>query len=215
MSLSPVTTIYDNLFEHFGPQNWWPGETPDEILTGCVLAQNTRWERVVPVIENLKNLDLLSPGRLIDVPREKLAALLRGSGTHNRKAEYLLELARFFHGKGWDGRPESLADLDTYHLRNDLLELRGVGPETTDCILLYVLGRPVFVIDAYTRRILGRHGICTGSESYDELQSLFHESLSPDPELFNEYHALLVVCAKKYCRSAPVCDSCPLSCLKM
>jgi endonuclease-3 related protein len=205
--------VYSLLLDHFGPQHWWPADTPDEILAGCVLAQNTRWERIVPVIEILSGMDLLSPARLAEIPLRKLALLLRGSGTFRRKADYLKGLAVFFHERGWPGESESLSSLDTPSLRRELLGLKGIGPETADCILLYVLERPVFVVDAYTRRILNRHSLCGADESYEELQGLFHTALNPDPVLFNEYHALLVMCGKVYCRPKPQCDACPLACL--
>jgi endonuclease-3 related protein len=211
MSDTALEEIYILLLGHFGPRHWWPGETPDEVLAGCVLAQNTRWERVVPVIEILRRRELLSPAALVLIETDELAELIRGSGTFRRKARYLKELAVFFRDRGWTGEPDSLSHLDTDALRNDLLKLRGIGPETADCILLYVLERPVFVIDAYTRRILHRHGLCRPDASCKELKSLFESELDPDTALFNEYHALLVSCAKTFCRPVPRCGDCPLA----
>jgi endonuclease-3 related protein len=202
MSHRYLTDMYDRLYRRFGPQHWWPGQTPDEVAAGCVLAQNTRWERVVPVIERLRDRNLLSPAMLAEIREEDLAELLRGSGTHRRK---------FLTDRGWNGSPDSLAHLDTASIRHDLLALRGIGPETADCVLLYVLERPVFVVDTYTRRILSRHGLCDPHAGYEDLRHLFESELKPDPPLFNEYHALLVTCAKTHCRPKPACESCPLA----
>ena len=202
--------MYTLLLDHFGPQHWWPGDTPDEILAGCVLSQNTRWERVVPVIVRLKQVNILSPCKLAGLTVDKLAGYLLGCGTYRRKSEYLHELAAYFTENGWTGDCDSMAHIDTDTLRSELLSLRGIGPETADCILLYVLERPVFVIDAYARRILGRHSIESAHASYPELQAFFHKSLERDQSLFNEYHALLVRCGKEFCRPKPRCDGCPL-----
>lgn len=195
--------------EHFGPQGWWPGETSEEHLAGCVLAQNTRWDRVEPVIRRLKDMGLLYEYRLLGVPSEELAALLRGSGTYRRKAEYLRAVWAYMAELNWDGTPGSVS-LNTDSLRSGLLSIKGVGPETADCILLYVLERPVFVVDAYTRRILSRHRLCSEKASYAQIQALFHEALDPDAALFNEFHALLVACGKDFCRPVPRCGCCPL-----
>ena len=203
--------VYTLLFDHYGPQHWWPGDTPDEILAGCVLSQNTRWERVVPVIEGLKQAGILSPSRLAELTLEDLTGYLHDSGTYRRKSEYLLELAAYFTENGWTSDCDSMAHTDTDRLRCELLSLRGIGPETADCIMLYVLKRPVFVIDAYTRRILDRHGMESAHASYPELQALFHRSLERDVSLFNEYHALLVRCGKEFCRPKPLCEGCPLA----
>ncbi len=201
--------IYTRLLEHFGPQGWWPGETSEEHLAGCVLAQNTRWDRVEPVIRRLKDMGILEGNRLLDVPVEELSLLLRGSGTYRRKAEYLQGVWAYMAELSWNGTPGSVT-LDTVSLRKGLLSIKGVGPETADCILLYVLERPVFVVDAYTRRILSRHGLCPEKASCYQIQKLFHDVLSPDVGVFNEFHALLVACAKGFCRPQPKCEGCPI-----
>ena len=195
--------------DHFGPQGWWPGETSEEHLAGCVLAQNTRWDRVEPVVADLRSSGLLQGRKLLDVPLEELAERLKGSGTYRRKAEYLRNVWAYMKESGWNGTPESVSR-NTSLIRQELLSLRGVGPETCDCILLYVLERPVFVVDAYTKRILSRHGFCTDRDTYSMVQEVFHSTLEADPEVFKEYHALLVACAKKYCRPVPRCGGCPL-----
>ena len=195
--------------DHFGPQGWWPGETPEEHLAGCVLAQNTRWDHVEPVIAELRKSGLLHGSNLLDTSLEELAEHLKGSGTYRRKAEYLRNVWAYMTDSGWDGTPDSIQG-ETAVLRSELLSLKGVGPETCDCILLYVLERPVFVVDAYTKRILSRHGLCREKEAYSRVQEVFHYILEPDAEVFKEYHALLVACAKNYCRPVPRCRDCPL-----
>lgn len=201
--------MFDLLLARFGPQGWWPGETPEERLAGCVLAQNARWDRVEKAIERLRRSGMLFHFSISETSVEELGGMIRESGTYRRKAEYLREVWRFMESRGWDGTPGSVVQ-ETGDLRKELLSVRGVGPETADCILLYVLKRPVFVVDAYTRRILSRHGICGEKASYREIQTLFHSSLEPDEEVFNEFHALLVACAKRYCRPRPECGGCPL-----
>jgi endonuclease-3 related protein len=204
-----LQTVYEKLFNHFGPRGWWPGDSSFEHFAGCILAQNTRWDRVEPVIERMKSLGILAPSEFVLLDETSLGELLKGSGTYRRKAGYLMHAGRFMLSLGWDGSPGSV-DTETAELRKALLSLKGIGPETCDCILLYVLERPVFVVDAYTKRILSRHGLCAGKDSYSAVQNLFHSSIERDLEVFKEYHALLVECAKQYCRPVPVCSGCPL-----
>ena len=165
---------------------------------------------MVPVIDMLRESGLLSPASIAVKSISELTDHLYGSGTYRRKAEYLHGLAFYFTRRGWTGSNDSLAHIGTEKLRSELLLLRGIGPETADCILLYVLERPVFVIDAYTRRILERHGIDSTHRPYETLQAQFHDALGEDVRVFNEYHALLVRCGKEYCRPKPRCDGCPL-----
>ena len=162
-----------------------------------------------PVVADLRSSGLLQGRKLLDVPLEELAERLKGSGTYRRKAEYLRNVWAYMKESGWNGTPESVSR-NTSLIRQELLSLRGVGPETCDCILLYVLERPVFVVDAYTKRILSRHGFCTDRDTYSMVQEVFHSTLEADPEVFKEYHALLDACAKKYCRPVPRCGGCPL-----
>ncbi|MCK5841178.1 MAG: hypothetical protein KAH31_03345 [Candidatus Sabulitectum sp.] len=204
-----LNSIYTSLFAFFGPMGWWPGESSYEHFIGCILAQNTRWDRVVPVIEKMKQKDVLSPEKYLQLDSDDLAENLKGSGTYRIKAEYLQIAGRYMLSQGWDGTPGSVT-VETKLLRDQLLNLKGIGPETCDCILLYVLERPVFVVDAYTRRILSRHGLCGTKTKYMEIQELFHGVLSPDVEMFKEYHALLVECAKQFCKPKPLCTDCPL-----
>ncbi|MBX6423771.1 endonuclease III domain-containing protein [Thermosulfurimonas sp. F29] len=202
--------IYRRLFRHFGPQHWWPAESPFEVCVGAILTQNTNWRNVERAIENLKARNLLSPQALYELPEDLLAELIRPAGYFRVKARRLGEFVRWLVER-YGGNLSALEEVDTGELRRELLTLRGIGPETADSILLYALGRPVFVVDAYTRRILLRHGLVTEEADYHEIQELFMENLPADPDLFNEYHALLVACGKHLCRSRrPRCGDCPL-----
>ena len=198
--------FYRRLFSRFGEQHWWPAATPFEVIVGAILTQNTSWKNVEKAIANLKKEKLLSAGKLAKTRKPRLAALIRSSGYFNQKAErlqifsrYLLEnyggsLKRFF------ARPHPL-------IRQELLGIKGIGPETADSILLYAGQKPVFMIDLYTQRVMERLGL-HDDLSYDGLQSYFHASLKPDAQLFNEYHALIVRFAQEFCRKKPVCGQC-------
>ncbi len=202
--------IFERLYDHFGPQGWWPGEDPFEICVGAILTQNTNWQNVERAIENLKKRGLLDPKKLYKLSREELAALIRPAGYFRVKAQRLKNFLRFLHEE-YQGELERLFAEGLPRAREKLLSVSGIGPETADSILLYAGGIPIFVIDAYTRRILLRHGLATEEMGYDELQEFFMKNLPEDPELFNEYHALLVACGKHYCRPRrPVCENCPL-----
>jgi len=201
--------IYSKLYKSFGPQHWWPGETPFEVSVGAILTQNTNWTNVEKAIKNLKENNVLTAGKLHKLGTNKLASLIRPSGYFNVKAERLKSFLSYIcnHYKG------SLAVMkkgDTQILRKELLSVNGIGPETADSILLYALDKPVFVIDAYTRRVLRRHGLASDDMTYHELQALFHEALPVDIRLYNEYHALLVKLGKEFCRPKPRCEGCPL-----
>lgn len=154
--------------------------------------------------------DILEPQSYLRLSTENLEFVIKGSGTYKRKAEYLRIAGEFLLGKGWDGTPDSVT-AETEELRCELLALKGIGPETCDCILLYVLERPVFVVDAYTKRILSRHELCTAKESYSEVQKLFHKGVEPDVSVYKEYHGLIVECAKQFCKVKPLCRLCPVN----
>jgi endonuclease-3 related protein len=203
--------VYDRLLKAYGPQHWWPGDTPFEVMVGAVLTQNTAWSNVERAIHNLKLYEALSPQAILDAPHEQLAQWLRPSGYFNIKAVRLKHYCQWYIKEGEYPR---LAGWETDSLRKGLLSVKGVGPETADDILLYAFERPVFVIDAYTRRIFSRLNYITGEEGYEELRHFFEKGLARNRDkvqLFNEYHALIVNHAKDYCRKKPVCDSC---CLK-
>lgn len=202
-----LRALHDRLFAAYGPQHWWPGETPFEIMVGAVLTQNTAWTNVERAIANLKGADALDPAAIVAAPHERLAEWLRPSGYFNVKAERLRSFCRWYLEAGGF---EALAALDTDVLRRALLAVKGIGPETADDMLLYAFERPVFVVDAYTRRLFSRHGLIEGDEPYDALRLAIEQALGPDVPLFNEYHALVVRHAKEACRVKPRCDRCPV-----
>lgn len=204
-----LTEIYQLLFDRFGPQNWWPGETQFEIITGAILTQNTNWANVEKAITNLKSAHLLTQEKLHHLDVSELAELIRPAGYYNIKAKRLKSFLNWLF-RDYDGRLENLEALDTDRLRNELLAVNGVGPETADSILLYAFGRPVFVVDAYTARVAVRHGLIEPDADYEQLRDLFQSSLPQDVQLFNEYHALLVRVGKEYCKSIAKCPGCPL-----
>ena len=201
--------MHQLLLRHFGPQEWWPGETTLEIMVGAVLTQNTSWTNVEKAIRNLKDHGLLSLKALNTITLDALAQEIRPSGYYNIKAKRLKNLIRLFFEQ-YGGSLESLSSVDTGDLREHLLAVNGVGPETADSILLYSLQRPVFVVDAYTHRILLRHGMAEEQMDYHELQELFMDNLPEDVDLFNEFHALIVMAGKEYCKRKPLCHACPL-----
>ena len=205
-----LLSIYNKLFNHFGPQHWWPAKTPFEVMAGAVLTQNTSWSNVEKAIENLRKNRALSPLSMSRLSDKSLANLIKPAGYYNIKSSRLKSLLSYFLKKyKCDIKKMVLKDVST--LRGELLGVKGVGPETADSILLYALNKPVFVIDAYTRRIFGRHGILKEDASYDEAQGVLMRALDSDVKLFNEFHALLVKLAKVYClKRRPLCESCPL-----
>ena len=200
---------YALLFEHFGPQNWWPAETQFEVIIGAILTQNTAWSNVAKAIENLKALHALTPEGIRDLPLPRLLNAIRPSGYYNIKAARIQNFIKVFFERH-HGDLKAFLDLPADHLRKELLEIRGIGPETADSILLYAAGRPVFVIDAYTVRVLVRHGYLAEGIGYDEAQKWFMKRVPLDVSLFNEYHALFVALGKYYCKSTPQCHGCPL-----
>ncbi len=204
-----LADIYDTLFKSFGPQHWWPGETPLEVAVGAILTQNTNWGNVEKAINNLKREKVLNAKILHDMPHEKLASLIRPAGYFNIKAKRLKEFLTFLlnHHKG---NMEKMKKKNASSLRHELLNVKGIGPETADSILLYALEKPIFVIDAYTKRVLARHKIISEEATYLEMQELFHNNLPHDVQLFNEYHALFVMVGKHYCKPKPRCRECPL-----
>lgn len=200
--------IFQRLHATYGPQHWWPGETPFEVMVGAVLTQNTAWTNVEKAIVNLKTLGRLSAKVIVDLPLPQLALLLKPSGYFNVKAARLQSFCAWLLQHGGVAK---LARRDTLSLRTALLDVHGVGPETADDILLYAFARPVFVIDAYTRRLFARLGLIVGTEPYEELRSGFEMALGADVALCNEYHALIVHHAKEVCRPRPRCDRCCLA----
>jgi len=201
--------IYQLLLSRFGPQGWWPGRTKTEIIIGAILTQNTNWQNVEKAIVNLKKAGLLNFTALDEASERTVAVCIRPAGYFNVKARRLKNFVRFFI-KDMRSSWKALRVMPLNELRQKLLSVNGVGPETADSILLYALDRPVFVVDAYTKRIFSRYGLIDGSADYGQIQRLFMDHLPADVKLFNEYHALLVRLAKEYCRSNPRCAGCPL-----
>jgi len=202
--------IYERLFAVYGPQGWWPGDSPFEVMVGAILTQNTAWTNVEQAIASLRAAAALTPTGLLTRPVDEIATLIRPSGYFNAKARKLRALASFLvqeHG----GELDRLWAMDTATLRETLLSIHGIGPETADSILLYAAGRPVFVVDAYTRRVFSRLGLVSDAIEYHDLQAIFVEHLPPDAPLFNEYHALIVRHGKeRCCKRNPRCDGCVL-----
>ena len=206
-SRKTLGSIFDVLFACYGPQHWWPGDSPFEVMVGAVLTQNTAWSNVEKAIANLVAEDMLDPGKIVAVRKDYLARRLKPSGYFNIKADRLRHFCRWYLDSG---AYPALRKVPTATLRNRLLSVHGIGPETADDILLYAFRRPVFVIDAYTRRLFSRLGLITGDEPYETLRLLLENTLGPDVELFNEYHALIVKHAKDICRTRPLCARCLL-----
>lgn len=201
--------IYETLYDAFGPQHWWPGDTPFEVAVGAILTQNTNWGNVEKAIANIKSARALNAKKLAAMETVEIAELIRPAGYFNVKAKRLRNFLSLL-GNHYRGSMAMMNRRETGRLRKELLSVNGIGPETADSILLYALNRPVFVIDAYTGRVLKRHSIAGKDASYDDLQNLFHASLPRDVRLFNEYHALFVRVGKEFCKPRPKCDSCPL-----
>ena len=208
-SRQQLLAFYDTLLAHFGPQNWWPGDTPFEVMVGAILTQNTNWKNVAKAIANLKQADLLDPHRLLGLDHEHLAALIKPAGYFNIKAQRLRNFLTWFIDR-FDGCVESTQTLDTDSLRAELLSVKGIGPETADSILLYGFEKLIFVVDTYTCRILWRHHLLDEDMDYDYVQEMFADALPAELQLYNEYHALLVALGKTYCRPRPKCTTCPL-----
>jgi endonuclease-3 related protein len=194
-----------------GPQHWWPARTPFEVMVGAVLTQNTNWKNVERAIDNLRRRGALSLKELLRLKRSTLSALIRPAGYYRLKARRLLSLCRWLDER-CAGRLQRLRRVETERLRGELLSVHGVGPETADSILLYALDRPVFVVDAYTRRVLARHGVARGDEPYEVVRASFERALGPRRASvrYNELHAQIVMTAKRWCRTTPACEGCPL-----
>lgn len=201
--------IYELLYDHYGPQHWWPGEQCDEIIIGAILTQNTNWQNVEKAINNLKNTNCLSLDKLHALALEDFAQLIRPAGYYNIKAKRIKNFLDWLFDN-YNGDLQTLENLNTDTLREELLTVKGIGKETADSILLYAFERPIFVIDRYTWRIMSRHRLIDSDIDYEELQGLFERNLPRNETLFNEYHALLVRLGKEHCKSKANCAKCPL-----
>ena len=200
---------YERLEQQYGPQGWWPGETPFEVAVGAILTQNTAWTNVEKAIRALKEVDSLNSAAIHAMHMDELASIIRSAGYYRLKAARLKNFVRVIEEQ-FDGDFDSLLQLPTHNLRERLLEINGIGPETADSIVLYAAGKPLFVVDTYTARVAKRHGWVDYEADYHALQETFQGSLEDDPKLFNQYHALLVRVAKNHCKTQPHCDGCPL-----
>ena len=202
--------VYHRLMAGYGPQHWWPAETPFEVMVGAILTQSAAWRNVERAIASLRAAQALSPQALRRLETRELARLIHSSGYYNAKAKKLKSLAQWL-GDFYNDNLSRLFSSDTESLRRQLLAIYGIGPETADSVLLYAAGKPVFVVDAYTRRIISRLGLAPDEASYSAHQRLFRANLPADAQLFNEYHALLVCLAKDVCRKRPLCQRCCLN----
>lgn len=197
--------IYNKLYTHYGPQGWWPAETPFEMMIGSILVQNTSWHNVDKALDNLR--PFLEPEAIDNLPLDELAQIIRPSGFFNIKAKRIKSFMEWF--KTYEYEIDLIKTIDRHQLRTELLNIKGIGPETADVILLYAFDTPIFVVDAYARRIFYRLGYDM-PELYDGFRNQIEKELPKDLVLFNEYHALLVVHAKEHCKASPICDGCPL-----
>jgi endonuclease-3 related protein len=202
--------VYKRLYKFYGPQGWWPGRTRFEIMVGAILTQNTAWKNVEKAIANLRSSDLLVPSNMAKVSAKALAGLIRPAGYYNVKSKRLKNLIGSLSRRYGRYFLRRMALCETSDLREVLLNINGVGPETCDSILLYAFRKPVFVVDSYTRRILSRHALLKADSDYSEIQRFFMDALPADERMYNEYHALIVRLAKEFCRSTPRCGGCPV-----
>lgn len=201
--------IYEKMFNVLGPQRWWPGETPFEVAVGAILTQNTNWSNVEKAIKNLKKAGNLDPAGIHKLNISELAELIRPSGFFNVKAKRVKAFISWLFS-AYDGKLSKMFTKDLEIIREELLGIKGIGPETADSILLYAGNFPTFVVDAYTHRIFSRHAFIPEESSYDEIKAFFEENLPKDVKLFNEYHALLVNVGKMFCKPKRLCEQCPL-----
>ena len=217
--------IYSVLYKEYGPQGWWPltpkGKTQTrhhsgrpkhdkdrfEIIFGAILTQNTAWKNVEKALEQLHANKLVHYNKILQTKKQKIAALIRSAGYYNQKAERLVLISKFIK----DHTVKSLLRKDAEELRELFLDVKGIGPETADSIVLYAFGKPTFVVDAYTRRIFSRVGSCASDADYDEIQQMFVQNIEKDVNVYKEYHALIVEHAKRSCKKKPVCEGCVIS----
>ena len=202
--------VYHRRYRHYGDLHWWPGESPLEVSVGAILTQNTAWSNVEKAITRLKEARSLSVKALVRLSHGRLARLIKAAGYFNVKARRLKNFISFLESR-YGGSLKKMLHQDLDRLRTELLSINGTGPETADSILLYAAEKPIFDVDAYTKRILSRHGVMPYEKSYEEFQKLFMVHLPLDVPLYNQYHAMLVNVGKDFCRSRPLCASCPLN----
>ncbi len=205
-----LTEIYDSLFKSFGSQYWWPGDTDFEVVVGAILTQNTNWANVEKAIKNLKTAKVFTLKKLHQINQDKLAELIKPSGYFNVKAKRLKHFIEWLF-TNYNGSLSKSFTQDCAILREQLLSVNGIGRETADSIILYAAEKPAFVVDAYTKRVLVRHGLITEDYNYDEIKAVFEDNLPEEVSLYNEYHALIVRVGKYYCKPKMQCEECPLN----
>ncbi len=205
-----ISAVFSRLLDAFGPQGWWPAETPFETMVGAILTQNTAWANVERVLGGLKAAGLLDARTMLHMPDGEMETLIRSAGTFRVKTRRLKAFLAFFVGC-YGADVARMKAAPTGRLREELVEVHGIGPETADCILLYALDKPSFVIDAYTRRVFGRLGMIDRALVYQEVQRRFEAALPADTRVYNEFHALIVALGKRVCLPKPICDQCALN----
>jgi len=207
--MPPLKKYFDALLAHYGPPKRWPADTPFEVMIGAILTQNTSWKNVEKAIHNLKVYDLLDAGKIHELDQDTLAMAIKPAGTYNLKAARLKGFVAWFLER-YGGDVERMKQASPDRLREELLEVKGIGPETADAILLYALGMPVFVVDGYTHRLLTRHELALEEATYEDLKEVFERALPRDAKLYNDFHALIVAVGKDFCRPKARCEQCPL-----
>ena len=209
MSKNNINAFYETLYDHYGPQHWWPGDSTFEIMVGAILTQNTNWTNVEKAIMNLTNAGALSIEAINGMEHDILAELIRPAGYFNVKTKRLKAFTKWLAQTAGDNL-ETLKSFSLSSLREQLLTVKGIGKETADSILLYALDMPTFVVDTYTYRIFTRHQIIEPEADYDQLQDYCMWNLKENIQIYNEFHALLVMVGKKHCKPKPKCQGCPL-----
>jgi len=207
--MAGLRDYHDDLLRRYGPQHWWPAETPFEVMVGAILTQNAAWKNVEKAIATLRTYGLLDPHKIHELDQDTLALAIKPAGYFNVKAKRLKSFVDWFvtkHGADVD----ALKALPPHRLREELLEVKGIGPETADSILLYALDVPTFVVDAYTHRVLTRHELIGEEATYDDMKEYVEKRLPRERALYNEFHALIVAVGKQYCRKKAKCEDCPL-----
>jgi endonuclease-3 related protein len=207
--MASIRKYFDVLLAHYGPQKWWPADSPFEVMVGAILAQNTAWKNVEKAIRNLKTYELLDARKIHELDQDTLALAIKPAGYYNVKAARLKNFIAWFLSR-FDADLERMRQVSPSRLREELLEVKGIGPETADAILLYALEIPTFVVDTYAHRVLTRHDLAIEEATYEDLKETFEKNLPRDAKLYNDFHALIVSVGKEYCRPKARCEQCPL-----
>jgi endonuclease III related protein len=207
--MAPLKKYFDALLAHYGPPKWWPADSPFEVMVGAILTQNTAWKNVEKAMHNLKVYELLDARKIHELDQDTLAMAIKPAGTYNLKAARLKGFVAWFLER-FGGDLDRMKQASPDRLREELLEVKGIGPETADAILLYALEMPVFVVDAYTHRMVTRHELALEEATYEDLKEVFERDLPRDPKLYNDFHALIVAVGKDFCRVKAKCEECPL-----